>query len=122
MEPNASPFPIPAILSRGKGKAKFSLDEDGVPLTHLKKFKYGQPVSDTYFSELESAALSLTELHEDTRFNGPVQTFLHAPLLLSHGQHVNKMPQPGCLFAFDETSSGLNERPHSSPAELMETS
>ena len=34
---SSSPYPILAILSRGKGKSKLILDEDDIPLTQLKK-------------------------------------------------------------------------------------
>ena len=72
---NASHFPIPAILSRGKDKSKLILDEDVVPLAQLKKSQYGQLVSINYLSEFESVAFSLIELQDDSRFKGLVQKF-----------------------------------------------
>jgi hypothetical protein len=59
---SASPYPIPFILSRGKGKSKLILNDDDIPLAQLKKSKYRQHVSVNYLSELEFVALSLTEL------------------------------------------------------------
>jgi hypothetical protein len=116
--PNASEFLNPAIISKGKGKAKFCLDEEDVPLAQLKRLKHVQPVSTNSLSELESAALSLTALQDDSRFNGPIQNFLQAPLLLSHGRHVNMMPKPGCFFAtepqtYSAVTMGTSHAPHS---------
>jgi hypothetical protein len=65
---SSPPFSIPAIILRGKGKSKLILDEDDIPLAQLKKLKHGQQVSVNSISELESVALSLTELQGDPYF------------------------------------------------------
>jgi hypothetical protein len=76
-----------------------SLDEEDIPLAQLQRIKHAQPVSTSSLSELESAAFSLTALQDDPSFQGSVQNFLHAPLLLSHGRHMNMIPKPGVLLA-----------------------
>jgi hypothetical protein len=74
----------------------------------LKKSKYRQQVSVSSLSELEFAALSLTELQGDPHFKGPVQKKFTAPLLKSSkillllilkAQIVDFMSLPGCLIS-----------------------
>jgi hypothetical protein len=98
-------FEIPAIISRGKGKSKLFLDEDDLPLVKLKKFKSEQLVSDSSISDtsdIESAALSLTKLHGDPLFKGPVHKFLTSPILDDHGKVVDFMPPYGGGFNLRE--------------------
>jgi hypothetical protein len=97
-QPSSPSFEIPAIISRGKGKSKLVLEEDDLPLVSLKKFKFEQPVSAgsiSNTSEIESAALSLSKLHGDPFFKGPVHKFLTSPILDDHGKVVVSMPPYG---------------------------
>ena len=92
-------FSVPAIISWAKGKSKQFLDDDEIPLAQLKKMKYETPVPDTSILDIERAALSLTKLHGDAYFKGPVHQFLTSPLLNSHGQVTNSI-----LLTFMEKS------------------
>jgi hypothetical protein len=98
---NSLPFEVPAIISRGKGKSKLILDEDDLPLAQLKKAKTEKLVSNSSisdFSDVEGAALSLTKLHGDPFFKGPVHKFLTTPILDRHGHMVDFMPPYGGGF------------------------
>jgi hypothetical protein len=95
------PFEIPAIISKGKGKSKLLLNDDDLPLVQLKKLKTDKQVSDSSISDssdIESAAFSLTKLHGDQFYKGPVHKFLTSPILDSHGKFVDFMPPYGGGF------------------------
>jgi hypothetical protein len=67
-------------------------------LAQLKKLKIDKQVSDSSNSNIESAAFSLTQLHGNPFFKGPVHKFLASPILDSHGQMVDFMPPYGGGF------------------------
>jgi hypothetical protein len=96
-QPTALSFEIPAIISNRKGKSKLLLNDDDLPLVQLKKSKIEKQVlvSDSSFSDVEGAALSLTKLRGDQVFKGPVHNFLKSPTLDSHGKLVDFMPPHG---------------------------
>jgi hypothetical protein len=94
-QPTTLPFEIPAIIFKGKGKSKLLLNDDDLPLVQLKKLKTEKQVSDSSFSDIEGAALSLTKLHGDQFFKGPVHKFLTTPIIDSHGKLVDFMPPYG---------------------------
>jgi hypothetical protein len=84
------------------------LDEDDLPLVQLKKFKSEQQVSDSSLSDtsdIESATLSLTKLHGDPFFKGPVHKFLTSPILDNHGKLVDFMPPYGGGFDSSDMTS-----------------
>ena len=99
---SASGFLTP-IISKGKGKTKFFLNDEDVPISQRKRLKHVPSLSTSSLSKVEFAAFSLTALQEDSSFIGPIQNFLHSPLV-GHDQHVNKMPNPGCAFATEPQS------------------
>jgi hypothetical protein len=95
------PFETPAIISKGKGKSKLLLTDDDLPLVQLKKLKTDKNVSNSTTSDssdIESAAFSLTKLHGDQFYKGPVHKFLTSPILDSHGKFVDFMPPYGGGF------------------------
>jgi hypothetical protein len=59
---NSHLYNVPAILLKGKGKSKLILDDDDVPFAQLTKQICGQNSLANILSEIEMAALSLTNL------------------------------------------------------------
>ena len=93
--PISTPFSVPAIISRAKGKSRTLWDDYDIPLAQLKKMKYGTQVLDPSTLDVERAAFSLTKLHGDTLFKGSVNQFLNSPLLDSHGHVMDFLTQYG---------------------------
>jgi hypothetical protein len=84
--PQSSPnstisYTLLAIISKGKGKNKMSYDEDNVPLALLKKQRLSSTDYSSPLSDIEVAAISLTNLQHATPIRGPVYDFLNTPLL-----------------------------------------
>ena len=64
-----------------------------------KKMKYEKQAPDNSILDIERAVFSLTKLHGDSYFKGPVHKFLTSPLLDSHGQIMDFLPQYGSGLA-----------------------
>jgi hypothetical protein len=84
--PQSSPnstisYTLPAIISKSKGKTKMSYDDDDVPLALLKKQRLDSTDYYSPLSDVEVAAISLTNLQHATPIRGPVYDFLNTPLL-----------------------------------------
>jgi hypothetical protein len=91
---SASPYQVPAIFSKGRGKLKLIIDDDDVPLVQLKKLRYGQKDYVTRLLELEAATLSLTQLQHAFPVKGLVHQFLTNPFLGRNleGKHLHGFP------------------------------
>ena len=76
-------------------------NEDDIPLAQLKKSRLKQQVYLESLSNLEIAALSLTELQDATPLKELVHNFLTSPLHGSQGQILNAMPQTIMPFALN---------------------
>jgi hypothetical protein len=74
-------YTIYAIISKGKGNSKLDFDDDDVPLALLKKQKCGYIDSSSPLSDIEVAAISLTNLQHATLIRSSVYDFLNTPLL-----------------------------------------
>jgi hypothetical protein len=84
--PQSSPtstisYTLPAIISKSKGKNKMTFDDDEVPLALLKKQRSSSTDYSSPLSDIEVAAISLTNLQHATPIRGPVYDFLNTPLL-----------------------------------------
>lgn len=69
---------------------------DDVPLAQFKKSRYGQKDFVTPLSDLEAAAISLTELQHVFPVKGPIHQFLTSPFL---GRNLDGKHLPGFPFA-----------------------
>jgi hypothetical protein len=84
--PQSSPtstisYTLPAIILKSKGKNKMNFDDDEVPLALLKKQRSSSTDHTSPLSDIEVAAISLTNLQHAYPIRGPVYDFLNVPLL-----------------------------------------